>query len=102
VIEAADTVTPNFLNPAIAKIQASEPNLFLKLMGGGAGCTNLNNDSIVVAMVYHGKRFLFAGDAEDEGDQACQIGEIQGLLRLYGPKFLNTDVYKVNDHGSTA
>jgi beta-lactamase superfamily II metal-dependent hydrolase len=60
-VTLADTKNPNFSNPAVAAIQASEPNLFFKVMGGAAGCTNLNNDSIVMAMLYHGKRFIFTG-----------------------------------------
>jgi competence protein ComEC len=100
-VTLADSKKPNFSNPALAAIQASEPNLFFKVMGGAAGCTNANNDSIVVAMVYHGKRFIFTGDAEDEADQTCRTGEIQALIQLYGrTNSLNTDVYKVDHHAS--
>lgn len=100
-VTIADTKKNNFANPALAAIQAGEPGLFFKLLGGRAGCTNANNNSVMLAMAYKGSRFIFTGDAEDEGDQTCATGEIQGLLHLYsGTNVLKADVYKVDHHGS--
>lgn len=58
-VTIADTKNASFSNPALTTIQAGEPTLFFKLLGGAAGCTNANNDSIVVAMAYKGRRFIF-------------------------------------------
>ncbi len=69
--------------------------------GGANGCANANNDSVVVLMIYKTKRFIFTGDAEDQGDSGCPSGEIEDLISRYAANNgLRVDVYKVDHHGS--
>lgn len=68
------------------------------LGGGGAGCRDENNHSVVTLVTYREATFLFAGDAEME-DGGC-TPEIQRILRKFPNTVLDVDVYKVGHHGS--
>ncbi len=100
-VTRADTIQPSFFNPALKSIHNGESDVDFKLLGGANGCTNANNDSIVVVLTYKTSKFIFTGDAEDKPDPTCHSGEIQDLLQRYaGTNTLRADVYKVDHHGS--
>ena len=100
-VKVANTIDPTFSNPALKAIHAGEHDVDFKLLGGANGCANANNDSIVVLMTYKTKRFIFTGDAEDQGDSGCPSGEIEDLISRYAANNgLRVDVYTVDHHGS--
>jgi competence protein ComEC len=100
-VKDADVITPRFENPALKSLQEANPGLEVKfLSGGGRGCHNENNDSLVVLVSYQGARFIFTGDAEIEGDHQCRPGILELLARHKDTGQLRADVYKVGHHGS--
>src|SRR5262249_2663751 len=94
-----DVMEPGFQNSALEAFNQLDQDVTLKLLSGSRGCTNANNDSLVVLARYKTTRFIFAGDAEAEGDDTCG-DEISELMNRAGNNALNADVYKADHHGS--
>jgi competence protein ComEC len=73
----------------------------LRFLGGGRGCENENNNSLVLLVRHRGAEFLFVGDAESEMDDGCGPGQIESVLDFFGDgDLLDVDLYKVGHHGS--
>jgi beta-lactamase superfamily II metal-dependent hydrolase len=73
----------------------------LKFLSGSRGCSNANNDSLIVWLQMNKVKFLFTGDDEAlvEGND-CEP-EIPYILRRFkNTSILDIDVYKVGHHGS--
>ena len=60
---------------------------------GSLNCSEPNNCSVVVKVIYGNNSFLFAGDAEDEEENAL-LGNDKMKMEL------NADVFKACHHGS--
>lgn len=91
-----------FVNAALRSVHQSNPNVNLKFLSGSRGCSNANNDSLILWAQINQVTFLFTGDDEafQEEDDNCEA-EIPFILnRFKNTNFLDIDVYKVGHHGS--
>ena len=99
-IKDEDVINPRFSNPALQSLHNADPTVDVRLLSGSRGCDNANNSSLVVLLSCQAGRFIFTGDAEDEGASDC-TDEISELIQRYqGTRVLNADVFKVDHHGS--
>ena len=72
------------------------------LLSGSRDCENGNNNSLGVRIKSSETTLLFTGDAEVEGDQACDTGQLEHLReRFAGKSLLKADIYLVAHHGSS-
>src|SRR5262249_33971384 len=79
--------------------EADDPDL--SVLAGSRGCSNANNDSLVVLVTYAGKKILIDGDAETTTDSLCGESEVGLLLERYSSNgLLDVDLWVVGHHGS--
>lgn len=87
-----------FTPPGLKKLSSG---VDVRFLAGSRGCTNPNNNSLVVRVHYSGKTALLTGDSETDDDENCEEGQVEYLLERYqGTDLLRADVYKVGHHAS--
>jgi competence protein ComEC len=95
-------ITANgLINVALKSVNSGNPDVMLKFLAGSRGCSNANNDSLILWAQINGVKFLFTGDDEAEVKPNDCEPEIPFILKRFkNTNMLDVDVYKVGHHGS--
>ena len=100
-VKDSSITADGLVTPTLQSLNNNNPGVTLKFLAASRGCTNQNNDSLILWAQINGVKFLFTGDAEafeEENDCEPEIPLI--VKRFKNNNMLDIDVYKVGHHGS--